>query len=106
MFIALLYFLGNDPKQFWGHKMNMMVALSHVLITLNCSCNFAIYCAKVIGVTAVGLMDSDKILELFQDRKFRTCFMKYLICGCDANTDCRDMAKRFFDATSNMKVRH
>ena len=39
--------LGQDQNHVWGEKMNILVAVSHLLITLNCSCNFAIYCAKV-----------------------------------------------------------
>ena len=39
--------LGDDQERFWGPKMNVTVAISHFLITLNCSCNFLIYCAKV-----------------------------------------------------------
>ena len=40
-------FVGDDQESFWGPKMNVTVAISHFLITLNCSCNFLIYCAKV-----------------------------------------------------------
>ena len=40
-------YLGDDQESFWGPKMNVTVAISHFLITFNCSCNFLIYCAKV-----------------------------------------------------------
>ena len=35
-------------KQLWGEKMNILVAISHLCITLNSSINFAIYCSKEI----------------------------------------------------------
>ena len=38
---------GREHTQLWGPKMNIVVAVSHVLVTLNCSSNFAIYCSKV-----------------------------------------------------------
>lgn len=37
---------GKDPEETWSHKMNIMVAASHLLITLNCSVNSIIYCCK------------------------------------------------------------
>ena len=45
--IYLSYLSGREQTQIWGPKMNIVVAVSHVLITLNCSSNFAIYCSKV-----------------------------------------------------------
>ena len=38
---------GKDPSEVWSHRMNIMVAFSHLLIVLNCSVNFIIYCWKV-----------------------------------------------------------
>ena len=38
---------GKDPSEVWNHKMNIMVAFSHLLIVINCSVNFIIYCWKV-----------------------------------------------------------
>ena len=31
----------------WGHELTILVSASHLLVTINCSSNFAIYCAKV-----------------------------------------------------------
>ena len=42
------FILGQDIHSKWGPKMNILVSLSHILITVNCSSNFAIYCSKVI----------------------------------------------------------
>lgn len=41
------YFIDKDPSEVWHHKMNIMVAFSHLLIVINCSVNFIIYCWKV-----------------------------------------------------------
>ena len=43
----IIILLGNKLKQTWGNNMNLVVSLSHLLITLNCSANFSIYCYKV-----------------------------------------------------------
>ena len=43
----IIILLGNKLKQTWGNNMNRVVSLSHLLITLNCSANFSIYCYKV-----------------------------------------------------------
>ena len=41
----ILKYLGNEFR--WGPKMSILVSISHILITVNCSSNFAIYCSKV-----------------------------------------------------------
>ena len=38
---------GSDHTKMWSHNMNIMVSISHVLITVSCSSNFAIYCFMV-----------------------------------------------------------
>ena len=38
----------SGNHQFWTPWMNIVVALSHFLIIVNCSINFIIYCFKVI----------------------------------------------------------
>ena len=43
----ILLTAGREHTQIWGPKMNIMVAVSHLLITINCSSNFSIYCCKV-----------------------------------------------------------
>ena len=43
----MISYVGDDQERFWGPKMNVTVAISHFLITFNCSSNFIIYCAKV-----------------------------------------------------------
>ena len=45
--LLILCFEGKDPSEVWSHRMNIMVAFSHLLIVLNCSVNFIIYCWKV-----------------------------------------------------------
>ena len=40
--IELFYVLAD-----WGPNMNILVSVSHLLITINSSSNFAIYCFKV-----------------------------------------------------------
>ena len=40
---------GDDHRLLWGPKMDILVAISHVLITVGCSSNFVIYCFKVNG---------------------------------------------------------
>jgi hypothetical protein len=43
----IIIHLENKLKQTWGNNMNLVVSLSHLLITFNCSANFSIYCYKV-----------------------------------------------------------
>ena len=45
--ISFIY-LGKGSLAKWGNNMNILVSFSHILITVNCSTNFAIYCSKVI----------------------------------------------------------
>ena len=33
-------------ESLWGPTLNVVVSISHVCITLNSSCNFAVYCSK------------------------------------------------------------
>ena len=42
-----LFMIGRDFQASWSHNMNILVSISHILITVNCSSNFAIYCSKV-----------------------------------------------------------
>ena len=46
-FLTFLTMTGSDYTQLWGHNMNIMVSISHLLITVSCSSNFAIYCGMV-----------------------------------------------------------
>jgi len=51
----------TDQKESFGPELMISVSVSHLLITINASSNFAIYCAK--------------------DKKFRKCFLRLLFCG-------------------------
>ena len=46
-FNKLVIASGSDHTKMWSHNMNIMVSISHVLITVSCSSNFAIYCFMV-----------------------------------------------------------
>ena len=39
----------------WGHELTILVSASHLLVTINCSSNFAIYCAKVTEKNRIDL---------------------------------------------------
>ena len=56
---------GSDYKQMWGHDMNIMVSISHLLITFSCSSNFAIYCFKVRILKMLGLFQINATVKLF-----------------------------------------
>ena len=45
--IVYLLVAGEPVSEYWGPNMNILVSASHLLITANCSSNFAIYCFKV-----------------------------------------------------------
>ena len=47
---------GVDYSSVWGPKMNILVSTSHLLITVNCSANFAIYCSKVRKLDDIVLL--------------------------------------------------
>ena len=47
IFPVIFFCLESNIEQTWGPNMNIVVSLSHLLITINCSANFAIYCYKV-----------------------------------------------------------
>ena len=47
LFYSSFTMTGSAVTQLWGHNMNIMVSISHLLITISCSSNFAIYCGMV-----------------------------------------------------------
>ena len=50
----ILFFLESNLEQTLGKSENLIISLSHFLITFNCSANFAIYCYKV-GIPYIEL---------------------------------------------------
>ena len=47
--------LGSETAS-WGHELTILVSASHLLVTINCSSNFAIYCAKVNNMINMIIM--------------------------------------------------
>ena len=47
LFEFYLFFYSGSETAGWGHELTILVSASHLLVTINCSSNFAIYCAKV-----------------------------------------------------------
>ena len=54
MIHLILFSLERNLEQTLGKSENLVISLSHFLITFNCSANFAIYCYKV-GITNIEL---------------------------------------------------
>ena len=75
MFIFL--FQGSDYRVLWGPDSNILVAVSHLLITISCSSNFAIYCF-LVSTSKIDflrkkqpkyLIDFDRFLVVISDRQ-------------------------------------
>ena len=66
---------GVDGNVFWGEKMEILVSTSHLLITFNCSCNFAIYCAKVRNKIYPALLNFACIFVFYRIQNSADCLL-------------------------------
>ena len=87
-----------SPHSYWGPNMNILVSTSHLLITVNCSSNFAIYCFKV-KYSSISLVLSRRYWLfqnckwcIFQDKKFLRGFLKIVTLA--SNDEDRQEAAR------------
>ena len=107
--ISYMIIWSGSETASWGHELTILVSASHLLVTINCSSNFAIYCAKVTENNKIdlfiktflrlpkkhmfyfldfktrrkiiGCRTANSLYEHFlsQDKKFRKYFFKYLM---------------------------
>ena len=75
--LLILFFSESNLEQTLGQNMNLVVSLSHLLITVNCSANFSIYCYKV----CLGFIVSFADLQFLLNAKLKNqkCLQKCML---------------------------